>query len=152
MEEKPTRIIYGTYIENQINNYDIHDNTIHGGNFYLAEQTKKGENEGDKGRKTEEGEVQILSFEEAIPEELRIGQMFGVWVKLKKKGILDENYRLAPGIPHTAANYLVTCFCTEGNCKWKPFEQFWGIDKLKDKKGEFRIDLKDKINSIFAKH
>ncbi|MCQ2279086.1 MAG: hypothetical protein MJZ62_07285 [Bacteroidales bacterium] len=107
---------------------------------------------GNKSVNKEQSTNEIRPFEDAIPESLRIGKLYNVWVNLKKEGILDENYRLAPGIPHTAANYLVTCFCTEGNCKWKPFEQFWGIDKLKDKKGEFRIDLKDKINSIFAKH
>jgi len=91
------------------------------------------------------------AFEDAIPEELRIGKLFTVWVKLKGEGILDEDYLLAPDIPHTAANYLVTCFCAEGQNQWKAFEEFWNIPNLKDKKGAFGNTLKDKINAIFSK-
>lgn len=41
MEEKPTKIIYGTNIEHQENHVDIHDFTIEGGTFYLSDLGKK---------------------------------------------------------------------------------------------------------------
>lgn len=41
MEDKPTKIIYGTNIEHQENHVDIHDFTIEGGTFYLSDLGKK---------------------------------------------------------------------------------------------------------------
>lgn len=91
------------------------------------------------------------TFTEAIPEDLRIGKLYAAWVGLKEAGILDEDFQLAKETPNTAANYLVTCFCAGGENQWKPFGLFWGIDKLKDKRGMFNQELKDKINAIFSK-
>ena len=42
MEEKPSKIIYGTNIEHQENHFDIHDNKILGGNFYFTAPDNKG--------------------------------------------------------------------------------------------------------------
>lgn len=48
MEDKPTKIIYGTNIEHQENHFDVHDFTINGGNFYLNDLVKKPASSDDK--------------------------------------------------------------------------------------------------------
>lgn len=100
MEEKPTRIIYGTYIENQVNNYDIHDNTIHGGNFYFTELEKKdakGQSVQQPHLSTEEAVKQAIYYVMGLKDEkgeyvFRFNnQWYAIYRILADKGIVKPN-------------------------------------------------------------
>lgn len=90
-------------------------------------------------------------FEEAIPEYLRTGRLYGAWVKLRDDGILGADFRLNPQVSKVAARLLVTYFCAEGENQWKIFEEFWGIENLKGRKGTCSKTYEEKFSAIFSK-
>lgn len=108
---------------------------------------EEGRAEGAAGEQIEED---LPSFEEAIPEYLRTGKLLVAWNKLRKAGILNEDYRLADDVSNAAAHFMVTCFCEKKkNNEWKPFEQFWGLKDLRWSKCEFSKEQELKISTIF---
>ena len=92
------------------------------------------------------------SWEECIPEYLRSGIMCEIWIKLKKSGLLTEDYQLAKGVSKSAAKYIAESMCHKKKSKrneWKPFEKLWGLKDLLHAGTDFNKEQEEIISKIF---
>lgn len=99
-----------------------------------------------------ETDIQHLDFEKTIPEEFRTGLLLKAWNELVKAKILTEDYQLGPGVPITAAKFIVEAFCQKRKMSkntWAPFEQFWGVTNLRTRNDKLNKEHKNIISRIF---
>ncbi|MCR5066279.1 MAG: HIRAN domain-containing protein [Bacteroidales bacterium] len=112
---------------------------------------KEGTSTNAKTEKNNGSNMELPSFEEAIPEIFRTGKLFTAWVTLKEEGFLDDNYHLAEDTPKGAAKRIVELFDERfGKGKrWVIFEELWGLTHLRQYKGKPSNDIDIKLSKIF---
>lgn len=96
------------------------------------------------------------SWEEAIPEWLRMGKLGEAWSELRNNGVLREDYQLAER-KAAVAYRLVEGFHQawedlngrKRNKPWRCFEEFWGFEHLKTRGGSISKELETVITKIF---
>lgn len=123
MEEKPTKIIYGTNIEHQENHVDIHDFTIEGGTFYLSDLGKKQTQSG--GDLTDPLSATALKgFIEA--------------------GLLDQDLMPDKKLSRGQKAVLAQAIATRLNMKnyWPYFEKKWSLTSLRSDCSRFKTTQK----------
>lgn len=96
--------------------------------------------------------VNLLSFEEAIPEYLRTGKWATAWQRLKEHGFVDESCHRTEKMTGLAAAYIVSHFeKPDETSPWTLFEDFWEVKNLRQTKKKPAKSVKEEIDSIFTK-
>ena len=133
-----------------VNNYDIHDNE----NVYVSIPDPATDTPDIH---TDTPGATPPPFEEAIPECFRTGILMTAWDKLRKEGILRDDFQMTD--PKAAVAYRLAEYFNEklkdlnkrANTKqWQCFERFWGFNNLKTRGGDISKDTDNTIANIFS--